>query len=334
MTNKDRKILIVDDDKSISTTLKLIFTKNGFNVDIAESAKKSIDKVKDNKFHIVFIDIILPDMDGVSLLASLKKIDPDIRFIIITGYASLETSIGALNKGASAYLTKPLNMDEVISTIRKIFNGIDLKEQKIIAEEELKQTNTRLRKTLEGIMKALEAIVEIKDPYTSGHQRRVALLVVAISEELGMGKVEIETLSFLVMVHDIGKISIPVSILAKPGNLSKLEFDMIKTHPQVGYDILKEIDFPWPITDVVLQHHERLNGSGYPQGLKRKDIMFEAKILAVADVVEAMISYRPYRPAFELDEVIKEITKGRGRLYDVKVVDACIRVVQGKKFKF
>ena len=111
MTNKDRNILIVDDDKSISTTLKLIFKKNGFNVDVVESAKKSIDKVKDNKFHIVFVDIILPDMDGVSLLASLKKIDPDIRFIIITGYASLETSIGALNKGASAYLTKPLNLD-------------------------------------------------------------------------------------------------------------------------------------------------------------------------------------------------------------------------------
>jgi putative nucleotidyltransferase with HDIG domain len=224
-------------------------------------------------------------------------------------------------------------MDEVLSTVRKIFDGIDLEQEKRKAEEDLKKNIVKLRETLDGIMKTLEAIIEIKDPYTSGHQRKAALLAAAISEELGLNRDEIDTLKTIAMIHDIGKISIPVSILAKPGDLSRLEYDMIKTHPQVGFDILKEIDFPWPITDVVLQHHERLNGSGYPQGLRRKEIMFEAKILAVADVVEAMTSYRPYRPAFNLEEAVREITRGRSRLYDLKVVDACIRVVNGKKFK-
>ncbi len=333
MTDRDRNILIVDDDKGISASLDLIITKSGRTVDIAESAEKSLNKVKNGKFNIALIDIILPDMDGVSLLASLKKIDPDLRCIIITGYASIETAIGALNKGASAYLTKPLNMDEVLATIKEIFEGIDLDREKRKAEEDLKKSIVRLRETLDGIMKTLEAIIEIKDPYTSGHQRKAALLAAAISEELGLSSEEIDTLRTIAMIHDIGKISIPVSILAKPGDLSRLEYDMIKTHPQVGYNILKEIDFPWPITDVVLQHHERLNGSGYPQGLRRKEIIFEAKILAVADVVEAMTSYRPYRPAFDLDEAVKEISKGRSRLYDLKVVDACIKVINGKKFK-
>ncbi len=333
MTDKNRNILIVDDDENISTSLGLIFKKKGHVVDIADSAEKSINRVKNGKFNIALIDVILPDIDGVSLLASLKKIDPDLRGIIITGYASIETAIGALNKGASAYLTKPLNMDEVIATVNEIFEKIDLEQEKRKVEEDLKKSIIRLRETLDGVMRTLEAIIEIKDPYTSGHQRKAALLATAIAEELGLNGEEIDILKTITMIHDIGKISIPVSILSKPGDLSKLEYDMIKTHPQVGYNILKEIDFPWPITDIVLQHHERLNGSGYPQGLKRKEIMFEAKILAVADVVEAMTSYRPYRPAFDLDEAAREITRGRSRLYDVKVVDACIKVINGKKFK-
>ncbi len=334
MAGTDRNILIIDDDVSISRSLRLIFEKTGYNAEVAKSAEIAKNKVKNGNFHIALIDIILPDIDGVSLLGSLKKIEPGLKCIIITGFASIETAVGALNKGAAAYLTKPLNMDEVIITIREIFERLDLEEEKIQAEEELRQSNITLRKTLDGIMNTLEAIIEIKDPYTSGHQKRVALLVEAISKELGMNEEEIDTLKTIVMIHDIGKISIPVSILSKPGPLSKLEYDMIRTHPQVGYDILKEIEFPWPITDIVLQHHERLNGSGYPQGLKRKDIMFEAKVLAVADVVEAMTSYRPYRPAFDLEDAVREITKGRGRLYDLKVVDACIRVIDGKKFKF
>ena len=161
MTDKSRNILIVDDDKSIASSLGLIITKSGYNVDIAESAERAINIVKNGKFNIALIDIILPDKDGVSLLASLKKIDPDLRGIVITGYASIETAIGALNRGASAYLTKPLHMDEVLATVNEIFEKIDLEQEKRIAEEELRKSIVRLKETLDGVMRTLEAIIEL-----------------------------------------------------------------------------------------------------------------------------------------------------------------------------
>jgi len=136
------------------------------------------------------------------------------------------------------------------------------------------------------------------------------------------------------LIHDIGKINVPASILARPGKVSEIEFDMIKTHSQVGYDIIKRIEFPWPIADIILQHHERIDGSGYPKGLKGKDIKFEAKILAVADVVEAMASHRPYRPALGVDKALEEIKQGKGKLYDPEVADACVRLFEKEKFDF
>jgi HD-GYP domain-containing protein (c-di-GMP phosphodiesterase class II) len=134
-------------------------------------------------------------------------------------------------------------------------------------------------------------------------------------------------------LHDIGKIHVPAEILSKPGQISEAEYTIIKTHSQVGHDILKTIEFPWPVAKIVLQHHERINGSGYPQGLKAKDILLEAKILAVADVIEAMATHRPYRPALSIEEALDEISKNRGKLYDAEVVDSCLRVFREKKFK-
>ncbi len=206
--------------------------------------------------------------------------------------------------------------------------------RQIIAEKKLKESYRKLQKTLDGAINTLASIVEARDPYTSGHQKRVALLAIAISEELGLGRDKIEAMGTAALIHDIGKINIPASILARPGKISKIEFDMIKTHSQVGYDIIKRIEFPWPLADIILQHHERIDGSGYPKGLKGKDIKFEAKILAVADVVEAMASHRPYRPALGIDKALKEIKQGKGKLYDPEVVDACARLFTKKKFDF
>jgi len=213
-----------------------------------------------------------------------------------------------------------------------IANFFNLTERKVM-EKKLKISYEQVRKTLDGTINTLAMIVETRDPYTSGHQKSVSRLAVAIAKELGLSDEKIEIIETTAKIHDIGKINIPSSILTKPGKLTEMEFNLIKTHARVGYDIVKQIDFPMPIADIILQHHEKLDGSGYPQGLKEKDIMIEAKILTVSDVVEAMTSFRPYRPALGLDVAIDEIKKNKGKLYDPDVVDACIRVVTRKGFK-
>jgi HD-GYP domain-containing protein (c-di-GMP phosphodiesterase class II) len=175
---------------------------------------------------------------------------------------------------------------------------------------------------------------EAKDPYTAGHQRRVAQLVFEVSKILCLGSDRIEGLMMAAFVHDVGKILVPADILSKPGTLTEAEFTIIKEHSQAGYNVLSKIDFPWPIADIIIQHHERLNGSGYPFGLFGDEIMLEAKVLAVADVVEAMVSHRPYRPALGIDKTLEEITQHIGLLHDGKVVEACIELFQHKAFVF
>jgi len=214
------------------------------------------------------------------------------------------------------------------------FDGIieDITERK--RAEELQQTFERLRKTLEGTVHALAATSETTDPYTAGHQQRVALLATAIARKLDLPEKQVEGINVAATLHDIGKIYVPPAILSRPGRLAEIEFSMIKAHPTVGYDILKAVDFPWPIAEFVLKHHERLDGSGYPQGLREEDIPVDARILGVADVVEAMSSHRPYRPALGLEQALVEIRENRGLLYDEKVVDACISLFNEDGFSF
>jgi PAS domain S-box-containing protein/putative nucleotidyltransferase with HDIG domain len=215
------------------------------------------------------------------------------------------------------------------------FLGIarDITERKQ-AEEELKQSNTALYKVMHDTIQAMAVTCEMRDPYTAGHQQQVSKLVVAIAEELHLSDKEQEGLRVAALVHDIGKMSIPAEILSKPGKLNTMEFDLVKGHVQASYDILKGIDFPWPVAQIVCQHHERMDGSGYPNALSGKDIVHEARVLAVADVVEAMVSHRPYRPALGIEIALVEISNNRGKLYDADVVDACLTVFRDKGFKF
>ncbi|MBA7531894.1 hypothetical protein ES705_24119 [subsurface metagenome] len=209
----------------------------------------------------------------------------------------------------------------------------DITERKR-AEENLHQSLNKLRKLLEETVNALASAVGKRDPYTASHQQRVTKLACAIAEELKLPKTQIDGINIAGLLHDIGKIALPAEILSKPTRLIDAEFTIVKTHPVVGYDILKTIEFPWPIADIVLQHHEWLNGSGYPQGLKNEEILLEAKILGVADIVEAMSSHRPYRPARGLDVTLEQISKNKGVLYDPKVVDVCLKLFSEKGFKF
>lgn len=193
---------------------------------------------------------------------------------------------------------------------------------------------TILRQSLEQSIQTIAAIVESRDPYIAGHQLRVSELAMAIALEMGLPEEQINGIHFAAIIHDLGKIHIPAEILSKPGKLSTIEYMLIQTHPQAGYDILKNVKFPWPIADIVLQHHEKLDGSGYPQGLKEGQILLESKIITVADVVEAMSSHRPYRSALEIESALDEIRRGRGSEYDPLVVDTCLKLFMEKGFAF
>ena len=202
------------------------------------------------------------------------------------------------------------------------------------AEEQLKESYSTLQRILEETVEGLVQAVEMRDPYTAGHQRRVSDLASAIAAEMKFPEDKINGLKLAALVHDIGKINIPAEILSKPGKLTAPEFNLIKMHPQTGYDILKSIEFPWPIAEIVLQHQERYDGSSYPNGLKGEDILIKARILAVADVIEAMSSHRPYRPSLGIDFALEEIEKNRNILYDPEVTDVCLSLFREKGYKF
>ncbi len=207
-------------------------------------------------------------------------------------------------------------------------------EERKLTQKKLSHSYLRLQQSLDELINAMSLTLEERDPYTAGHQRRTTDLSLAIAQEMGLPEYEIKGLQMAGLIHDMGKISVPGEILSKPGRLNDAELQLIKRHPQVAYDILNQIDFPWSVDQIVLQHHEKLDGSGYPQGLKGDEILIEARILCVADVVETMETHRPYRPSLGREAALEEISKNRGILYDPDVVDACLRLFQEENFKY
>ncbi|MHB0927085.1 MAG: HD domain-containing phosphohydrolase [Gallionellaceae bacterium] len=265
----------------------------------------------------------------------------------------------ALKRGYAASITLPLTNGEVFGILH-VYSAVvndftpsevalleemagDLafgvrtlhtRHERDLAQDKVQQQLAQLQDSLEDTMRAIAAIVEMRDPYTAGHQVRVADLAAAIARQMGLSEEHAHVIHLTGTVHDLGKINVPAEILSKPGKLTDLEFGLIKVHPQAGYDILKGIDFPWPIAQMVLQHHERLDGSGYPQGLKGEDILLEARILAVADVVEAISAHRPYRAGLGIEVAMEEITKNRGIFYDPQAVDACVALFREQGYSF
>jgi len=288
------------------------------------------------------LEILGYDSDELSAVPYMALIHPDDRAIVqrakemqgLNGEGSSIYSIRVRTKAGKQIWAQvssvPIFWEDQPATLNFVR---DITVQKT-AEDELRQTIEKLRKATGATIQAMAQTVEVRDPYTAGHQRRVSNIARAIATAMALPSEMIEGIRMAGNIHDIGKISIPAEILSKPGSLTDIEFALIKAHPKTGYDILKGIEFPWNIARIVLQHHERLDGSGYPQGLCGEDILLEARILAVADVVEAMASHRPYRPALGLERAVEEIRSQRGRLYDAGVVEAFEKALAAGHLEF
>lgn len=334
------KILAVDDTPASLRLLTDILKAEGYEVRSAISGELALFAAASNPPDLVLLDIRMPQMDGFEVCRRLKA-DPvtsDVPVIFVSSASETEEKVRGFEAGAVDFVTKPYQRDELLARVRTHLELNRLRNHLgVLVDErtvELRESERKLRASLLESITALAAIVEMRDPYTAGHQRRVAQLAVAIAHELKLPDEQIEGIHLASVVHDVGKIRVPAEILSKPGKLTALEFGLIKEHAQNGFEILKTIAFPWSIAQIVQQHHERMDGSGYPHGLKSEQILLDSKIVAVADVVESMTSHRPYRPGLGLDAALAEIELHKNQLFDPMVVEACVRIFREQDFHF
>lgn len=324
-------ILVVDDDRAIREMLQRGLQLFGYTCQVAEGAARAIEILDHDAVDVVIADIRMPDTSGIELCQIIKhRYQADV--IIMTGYVEDFNYEDIVQQGASDFIQKPIRIAEFIARLKRVLTERQGKAELKTALADVQLNLDKFQRAMEGFVQAISVAVEMRDPYTAGHQQRVAELVCAMAEDMGLEPDEIYGLRMASVIHDLGKIAVPADILSKPGKLSNLEYELIKSHVQAGYDILKPIEFPWPLAEVILQHHERLDGSGYPQGLTGGDIMLQARILAVADVFETIASHRPYRPSLGLDHAIDELKRNSGVLYDPAVVDSCLRVIKQERF--
>lgn len=315
-------IMIVDDDPITLEVLADILSMEGFYVRPFNSGEDALESLANQKPKLILLDINMPAPDGFEVCRRLKEDDGtrDIPVIFVSGVQDHRDRMKGFSLGAVDFISKPFQHDELLARVRTHIELVHLRggleAQVALRTEELLRSYRKMQDLLTKTVQAMAAVVEAKDPYTAGHQQRVAELARAIAAEMGLDAEQIDGLGMASLIHDIGKISIPSEILSMPRRLTPVEFILVKNHVQAGYDILKEIEFPWPIARIILEHHERMDGSGYPAGLKGESLLLETRILAVADVVEAMASHRPYRPAFDISTVLKELAKSRGTLFD------------------
>ncbi len=323
------KILIVDDEETHVELLQRAFDSHraAFSLASCSTLDTARDYLKNNIPDIILCDWLLPDGKGIELLPVNKE---DARFpvVLMTSHGNEELAVGAMKAGALDYIVKSPDSfahmpDFVLRTLREWEHIVARRKAEIKLHQVLLQT-----------VESLAMMVEKRDPYTSGHQKKVCQLATAIAGAMHLDEKTSNGIYIASMLHDIGKISIPAEYLSRPGVLDPIEFTIIKTHPQIAYEMLKAIEFESPVAQIVQQHHEKCNGSGYPLGLTYPDILLEARIIAVADVVEAISSHRPYRPALGIDVALQEISKHAGELYDAEVAAVCLDLFHRQAFSF
>ncbi|MGD9211602.1 MAG: response regulator [Desulfobacteraceae bacterium] len=326
-------IIIVDDDAAIRDLLVRGIRRSGYECYAAASAFEALDLLVEKPVDVVISDINMPEMNGLELIKIIKeKHDCDV--IVMTGFIEEFTYEEIIGRGASDFVQKPVRIAEFVARLKRVLLERALRKEHNLATEELEINLDKFRRAMDGIVQAMSLAVELRDPYTAGHQQRVANLATAIATAMGLPGETIYALRMASIIHDFGKITVPAEILCKPGRLNNLEYELIKNHVMAGYNILKKIEFPWPLADIIVQHHERINGSGYPKGLHGDQIRIEARILAVSDVFETISSHRPYRPSLGQDRAIEEIDQKKGELYDTDVSDTCLTIIITNKFRF
>jgi response regulator RpfG family c-di-GMP phosphodiesterase len=323
-------ILIVDDEFQVRDILKRTLEKHGHNCTLAADASEARNFLNKQAFDLVLCDVTMPGESGVDLAKYIGSEFENTSVIMVTAVEDPEVASTVLDAGIYGYIIKPFSQNMILINVHNALCRQKLEITNRIYQQNLEQKveerTTKLKETLDGVIQAMGLTIEFRDPYTAGHQRRVADIAVAISKEMGIPKNQFEWIRMAGKIHDLGKVSVPAEILSKPGKLNENEFAIIKTHPSIGYDIIANIEFPWPIAQVILQNHEKINGSGYPQGLSGEDILLEARILCVSDVLEAMASHRPYRPSLGIEKALNEISENKGVLYDSDVVSALFKI--------
>jgi HD-GYP domain-containing protein (c-di-GMP phosphodiesterase class II) len=324
-------VLVIEDNPGDARLIELMLSEHpedNYQSVFAVRLAEGLEAIERQVFDVVLLDLSLPDSHGLGTVQSVLEAAPKTPIIVLTGLADDTTALAAMKAGAQDYLAKGQGDAE---TLRR---SIRYSIERMRTDEEKRESGERLRRALMQTIQAVGLTIEKRDPYTAGHQQRVAELASAIGRELGFEAERLEGLELGSVIHDIGKIAIPSSFLNKPGRLTATEFALIKTHSVIGYDIIKDVEFTWPIAQMVRQHHERMDGSGYPDGLKGDDILFESRIICVADVIESMASNRPYRAALGIEVALEEISKNRSRLYDTDVTDACLKLFAENRFSF
>ncbi|MFH2122556.1 MAG: HD domain-containing phosphohydrolase [Pseudomonadota bacterium] len=341
-------ILLVEDAPFVRQSMAAFLENIGYHVLQAEDGHQGLELFTHEAPDLMILDLQMPGMDGLELLAAIKSDLSTTPTIVVSGTGSMDDIIATLKLGAWDYLTKPIEDLAVLEhAVRKALDKSRLLKEnrnyQLHLEEEVSQRTAELQRreqdlkmALISIVNVITSMVEKRDPYTAGHERRVSSLALAIARELQVDEEQYEGLKLATIIHDLGKVAIPSEILSKPGKLTAIEYQLIQTHAQIGYDILTEgtAEFSWPIKTIVHQHHERMDGSGYPLGLSGRELLLESRILAVADVVEAMASHRPYRAALGINVALAEISKHQGSRFDRDVVTACLALFNEKEFSF
>ena len=319
------KILVVEDEKITVARIKRTLAKLGYEVSSdVPSGEEAILRIEEEKPDLVLMDIRLQgEMDGIEAAAKIRS-----QFKIPVIYLSSFSEEQLLHR---AKLTEPYACIIKPFKEKELHSNIEIALFKHRSEEQLKEAYRLLQKTFKGTIKAMSTMAEINDPFLSGHQQRAAQLARAIAKEMGLNPGRVEGTHLAGLIHDIGLISVPFELINKEVR-SEEEQALYNAHPGVGYNLLEPVYFHWPIPQIVLQHHERMNGSGYPQGLMGEKIILEARILAVADMVVTKTCHRPYRRAFDIDVALEEISKSKGILYDEEVVSACLRLFDEKRY--
>lgn len=347
---KPQTILIVDDEEIITFSLSMqLGLCSNLNVLVSNDPVNALEIIKENDVELIISDYLMPNMNGIEFLLEAKKIKEDIIMILLTGYADKESVIKAVNQvGVYYYIEKPWDNENLLKII---YNGLEkasLIKQLKAKVNELQESKTEVNKlynilqkdyqyqveSIENVMVSLAYIIEAKDKYTVGHTQRVSEYAVKLAEKIGLAKAQIDKLRMAGLIHDIGKIGVPEVILNKPGSLTPIEFELVKAHPVIGSNICKPLVNFNDLYDMVRHHHEKLNGSGYPDGLKGDEISIEARILSVADVFDALYSDRPYRSKLPLDKVIEILKEEANKEnLDTRLVDTFIEMVKNNEIR-